>query len=110
MFEYRRIRACALRSVTAASLVLLLALGLSISFAAPAAAQVADSGSISSPTGSGGTTGGVTGQDVDEWENDILNGTAPSTSAGVVDQMTSLLLRAIDWLDGLVQVTQRPSK
>jgi len=115
MFEYRNLWSSVLRCAAGASLILLLTVGLGGLTATPAAAQVADSGGISVQIGTDGTTVSATGDDgdIDEWENDILNGGgggAPATSAGLVDQMAGLLHRTLDWMGDLMGVTLIPSK
>lgn len=111
MFEYRSLWSSVLRVFAGVSLVLLLTLGVSGLTAAPAAAQVDGSVSVTVGTGSGDTTATATGDgSIDEWENDILNGTAPVTSGGLVDQMAMVMHRALDWMNGLLGISQSPSK
>lgn len=95
MSEYRRVKASAHRSIALSNLVLLLTLLLNGFLAAPAAAQVADGGVTSPGVDSGVTATGDGDEDIDEWENDVLNGAAPDTQAGVADRLLSFLLSSL---------------
>lgn len=97
MFEYSRFWISARRSIALSGLVLLLTFALSGFVSAPAAAQVVDGG-ITAPGAETGVT--ATDEDIDEWEDDILNTPSPQTEGGIVEQVVSFVLRSLGLAGG----------